>query len=73
MNFKAKIYENIDESLKSEHSFHLQMTKNRSFVDDYGKWVAIMNDAPETYIYKNAVKAYQEAFDNMLMKLYQPT
>ena len=31
-----------------------------------------LGDAPETYLYRNAAKVYQEAFANMLMGLYQP-
>lgn len=48
------------------------LTKNRSFVDDFSKWIDILGDAPETYLYRNAAKVYQEAFANMLMGLYQP-
>lgn len=36
------------------------------------KWIDILGDAPETYLYRNAAKVYQEAFANMLMGLYQP-
>lgn len=71
-SFKAKVTSNIDATLKLEHDFHTLMTKNRSFCDDYEKWISILGTAPETIIYRNAVKVYQEAFGNMLMGLYQP-
>ena len=70
--FKAKVVGNIDTSLKSDNDYHTLMTKNRSFCDDYENWIKILGTAPETIIYKNAVKVYQEAFGNMLMGLYQP-
>lgn len=71
-NFKAKVIGNIDTTLKAENDYHTLMTKNRSFCDDYGKWIFILGTSPETIIYRNAVKVYQEAFGNMLMGLYQP-
>lgn len=70
--FKQKVTENIEKTLEPAHGFHLILTKNRSFVEDYDKWIAILDDAPETYLYKNAAKVYQEAYGNMLMGLYQP-
>lgn len=70
--FKSKVTENIDITLKSENDYHTLMTKNRSFCDDYGKWISILGTLPETIIYRNAAKVYQEAFGNMLMGLYQP-
>lgn len=70
--FKTKVIGNIDSTLKSENVYHTLMTKNRSFCDDYGKWITILGTSPETIIYRNAVKVYQEAFGNMLMGLYQP-
>ena len=71
-NFKAKVIGNIDATLKSANDYYALMTKNRSFIDDYGKWITILGTSPETIIYRNAVKVYQEAFGNMLMGLYQP-
>lgn len=58
--------------LDSSLHFYQLLTKNRSFVDDFSKWIDILGDAPETYLYRNAAKVYQEAFANMLMGLYQP-
>lgn len=63
---------NIDTTLKTENIFYSQLTKNRSFVDDYTKWLEILEKRPEIEIYQNALKVYQEAFGNMLMGLYQP-
>ena len=70
--FKAKVIENIDTTLKTDNEYHTLLTKNRSFCDDYEKWISILGGAPETIIYRNAVKVYQEAIGNMLMGLYQP-
>lgn len=70
--FKDKVTENIEKSLDTSLGFHSLLTKNRSFLEDYIKWIEILDDAPETYIYKNAAKVYQEALGNMLMGLYQP-
>lgn len=70
--FKDKVTENIEKSLDASLGFHSLLTKNRSFLEDYIKWIEILDDAPETYIYKNAAKVYQEALGNMLMGLYQP-
>lgn len=58
--------------LDSSLHFYQLLTKNRSFVDDFSKWIDILGNAPETYLYRNAAKVYQEAFANMLMGLYQP-
>lgn len=70
--FKTKVVGNIDTTLKTDNDYHSLMTKNRSFCDDYEKWISILGNAPEAIIYRNAVKVYQEAFGNMLMGLYQP-
>lgn len=71
-NFKAKVVGNIDTTLKPTNHYHTLVTKNRSFCEDYEKWMSILGNSPETVIYRNAVKVYQEAFGNMLMGLYQP-
>ena len=70
--FKEKVTENIDTTLNPAKVYYTRLTNNRSFCDDYNTWIRILNNAPETIIYKNAVKVYQEAFGNMLMGLYQP-
>lgn len=71
-HFSQTLNENIGKSLDSSLHFYQLLTKNRSFVDDFSKWIDILGDAPETYLYRNAAKVYQEAFANMLMGLYQP-
>ncbi len=71
-DFKVRVNDNIDTTLKTENAFYSQLTKNRSFVEDYTKWLEILDKRPEIEIYKNALKVYQEAFGNMLMGLYQP-
>lgn len=71
-HFKEQLIRNIDISLAPSIKFHALITKNRSFFDDYAQWIKILEYAPETYMYKNAAKVYQEAFGNMLMGLYQP-
>lgn len=71
-HFSQTLNENIGKSLDSSLHFYQLLTKNRSFVDDFSKWIDILGNAPETYLYRNAAKVYQEAFANMLMGLYQP-
>lgn len=71
-HFPQTLNENIGKSLDSSLHFYQLLTKNRSFVDDFSKWIDILGNAPETYLYRNAAKVYQEAFANMLMGLYQP-
>lgn len=71
-NFKNKVMGIIDSTLSESNPFYPQLAKNRSFVEDYDRWLAILSDNPEIEIYRNAIKVYQEAFGNMLMGLYQP-
>lgn len=71
-HFSQTLNNNMGKSLDSSQHFYQLLTKNRSFVDDFSKWIDILGDAPETYLYRNAAKVYQEAFANMLMGLYQP-
>ena len=70
--FKATITSNIDESLKDTHPYNEYLGKNKAFCDEYEKWLNVLDGRIETYIYRNAIKAYQEAYVNMLMGLYQP-
>ena len=70
--FKSKVCENIDTTLNGEKDFHAVLTKNRSFCEDYDRWIQLLGGAPETFIFRNAIKVYQESFGNMLMGLYQP-
>ena len=70
--FKEQLCINIEESLKETHSYSPLLGKNKAFCDEYDKWISILEGRTETYIYRNAIKAYQEAYSNMLMGLYQP-
>ena len=58
---------NIDAALTDTSPVYPSIAKNRSFVDDYGQWISALVRRPEVVIYKNAIRAYQEAFSNMLM------
>ena len=70
--FKKKVCRNIDMALTEASQVYPSIAKNFSFVDDYGLWIRTIDNYPETIIYKNAIRAYQEALSNMLMGLYQP-
>ncbi len=70
--FKVEVCHNIDAALTDTSPIYPSIAKNRSFVYDYGQWIRAIDNRPETVIYKNAIRAYQEAFSNMLMGLYQP-
>ena len=70
--FKERLCANIDETLKDTHKYSALLGKNKAFCDEYDKWIRILEGRTETYIYRNAIKAYQEAYSNMLMGLYQP-
>ena len=70
--FKEEVCHNIDVALTDTSPVYLSIAKNCSFVDDYGQWISAIDNRPETVIYKNSIRAYQEAFSNMLMGLYQP-
>lgn len=70
--FKDEVCHNIDAALTDTSPVYPSIAKNRSFVDDYGQWISVIVRRPEVVIYKNAIRAYQEAFSNMLMGLYQP-
>lgn len=71
-NFKDEVCHNIDAALTDTYPVYPLIAKNHSFVEDYGQWISAIDNRPETIIYKNAIRAYQEAFSNMLMGLYQP-
>ena len=70
--FKVVVCHNIDAALTDTSPVYPSIAKNRSFVYDYGQWIKAIHNRSETVISKNAIRAYQEAFSNMLMGLYQP-
>lgn len=70
--FKDEVCHNIDAALTDTSPVYRSIAKNFSFVDDYGQWIGAIDNRLEAIIFKNAIRAYQEAFSNMLMGLYQP-
>ena len=48
-----------------------KLSSNHSFIVDFGNWLEVLQDRPETTILQNAIKEYQLAILSNIMGLYQ--